>query len=63
MHCARDPGGGMFVRLARLSIRMLMDVRVIHVFLVFRRREFEYLRGFNADIVQVRSSSTPELAA
>jgi hypothetical protein len=38
MHCACHPGSGMFVRLVRLLMRMLMGVSVIHVVLVFRRR-------------------------
>ena len=45
MHCARHPGSGMFVHLGWLLTRMLMGVSVIHVVLVFRRREFECLRG------------------
>ena len=45
----------MFARLTRMLIRILVGVSVIHVVLVLRRREFEYLWGFDAEIVQVRS--------
>jgi hypothetical protein len=43
MHSACHPGGGMFARLMRLLMQMLMGVSVIHVVLAFRHRESECL--------------------
>ena len=53
MHRACRTGSGMFMRLVSLLMRMLMGVSVIHVVLVFRGHEFEFLRGFHAAIIQV----------
>jgi hypothetical protein len=43
----------MFARLAWLLMRVLMGVSVIHVVLVFRRREIGCPRGCHAEIIQV----------
>jgi hypothetical protein len=52
MHCACHHGSGMFARLVRLLMRILMGVSVIHVVLVFRRH-VGCLRGCHAEIIQV----------
>jgi hypothetical protein len=53
MYCACHPGTALFARLVWLLMRMLMGVSVIHVVLVFRRREIGCLRGCHAEIIQV----------
>src|SRR5882757_10258330 len=50
VHYACHPGSGMFVRLTRMLIRILMGVSVIHVVvLLLRRREFECF--YHADVI------------
>jgi hypothetical protein len=46
VHRACHTGSGMFVRLTRMLIGILMGVSVIHVVLVLRSRESVFLRCY-----------------
>jgi len=50
MHCDCRPGSRMFARSVWLLMRMLTGVSVIHVVLVFRRREIGCPRGCHTEL-------------